>query len=284
MSEIHEHADSAQPRPVETKQTPETLVPSLTKETWELLEFRLWSSFSKRLWVLLTSVLTIAGLLGLLGLDAQIKSRVDDSLKAQKEEFEKARRSHEARMEIQAAAAGLLLVLQGRFLSDATSYVKQTREFQSMISPEQLEFLKKSPALVVLVDPNDPRRPAAETFKEEFAKLKEAHPDLVERRTLQAIFLRQQHLSYWHLEGLRTAIGISRKDILESSKSGAVPIIDYYQTKTYPEYLKVMIRNGESSGWGRSGATPIDSLDSDARKELRLFLPAVDLSASAAAK
>jgi len=45
-------------------------VPSLTDETWELLEYRMWSKFKSKLWSYVGVFLTVSTLAGLFGVSA----------------------------------------------------------------------------------------------------------------------------------------------------------------------------------------------------------------------
>lgn len=105
---------TGQPVPSSAKETQEStrasadpLVPHLTAETWELIEYRLWSAFAKKLWTVLGGFLTIGSLLSVIALPQVIRARVDRDISGHRERLE-ALRSEQTGRFAQAERTGLL--------------------------------------------------------------------------------------------------------------------------------------------------------------------------------
>lgn len=78
-----------QPSPEEIKLEPITQVPVLTKETWELLEYRLWDKFRSKLWAIVGIFLTIVTIAGILGINSYINNRIESQIANEKEQLKK---------------------------------------------------------------------------------------------------------------------------------------------------------------------------------------------------
>lgn len=66
-------------------------IPSLTDETWELLEYRIWGKFKNKLWSYVGAFLTVCTLAGVFGVSAYIDKRVDKKVEAERKQLEDAR-------------------------------------------------------------------------------------------------------------------------------------------------------------------------------------------------
>lgn len=256
-------------------QAAQSLVPSLTKETWELLEFRLWSSFSKKLWVILTSVLTLAGLLGLLGTDAWLKGRVDESLKQQREAFETARATYEARAAAQLLAAGVVISLQERLLRDTFVYSNRSRELVKGTPEVLLAEMRKSPAFRALIDGDHFSKISQDDFIMQSDALTEKQPTFGtpgQPASLSGRFA-ELRLASAHIRALSEALRIARRETFEGPKVNGTQLIDFYEKKIYPQYIKDLKASVDTKMWVSSESTAINSLQPDARIELGFYLP-----------
>jgi len=76
-----------------SNETPEPIkeVPVLTNETWELLEFRMWTKFRTKLWSYVGAFLTLSTLAGVFGVSGYIDRRVDQKVEAERKNLERAR-------------------------------------------------------------------------------------------------------------------------------------------------------------------------------------------------
>jgi hypothetical protein len=77
-------AVAADPKPKENVVN----IPPMSAETWELVEFRLWSKFRIKLWTLLAGFLTVTTLLGILGLPAYIRTQFQDKIDSESKKID----------------------------------------------------------------------------------------------------------------------------------------------------------------------------------------------------
>jgi hypothetical protein len=231
-----ERRPAATPEPAKDQ----SLVPSLSRETWELLELRIWNSFSRKLWVILTSVLTVAAFLGLLGTDAWLKAKVDDGLKQQREEFDRIRKSYETRAEVQLLAAW-----------------------------------QKFPTVATILQAGASGSTTRQDFATELAEIKRVFPELGSEDRRESPVGRLTELRRWsvHLQGMHAALNASRRDVFEGAKVNPNALAEYYEKRVYPDYLAVLEKGSESNLWTGRDPLHVNSLIPDARLELNFFLP-----------
>lgn len=257
----------------------QSLVPTLSKETWELLELRIWNSFSKKLWILLTSALTLAALLGLLGLDTWVKAKVDDGLKQQRDEFDKITKAYEARAEAQMLSTGLLFSLQKRFLSDSANYRLKIHELRSKLSASQFTELKKFGGIEAIFETTYGEKLSRDEFAAQLESASAKLPELGAPDKPDTLIGQLAELRLWsvHLLGLQTAIRAVSKDVFEGAKTNPTVLADYYENKIYPEYFAVMKKGAGAIMWAGSrtgdNSVAVNSLMPDAKSELRFFIP-----------
>ena len=256
-------------------------MPALTKETWELIELRLWNAFSKKLWVILTSVLTVAAIAALLGVDAWVKSKVADSLKTEVAQFEQARKDYEAKTQRQLIAATALVALQERFLSDSGKYAIAANRLADALNEEQRKTLLLFRPLSILFNPYSIPRVNPEEFAQDFAKLQKEHPGLTQESAIGMLgisgTIKNQYRDYWHLQGLLAAIRIARTDSLTAGAFDSTALAKYYESKLYPGYTATLTQKGLdlgwASGWSHIGLLSINSLKQRANTEHMLLAP-----------
>jgi hypothetical protein len=165
--------DDRAAEPVQTQPSKDDpVIPSLNKETWEYIELRLWNSFSKKLWVLITSMLTVAGLLALLGLNGWIKYQVDQTLSDQKVKFELARKTYESQAEDQLLAAGLIIALSERYIRDREKYVNHVNAIQTKLSSEQKSKLESFAAVLTVLTRYPEQLPKKSDFDQQLSAFK----------------------------------------------------------------------------------------------------------------
>lgn len=258
-----------------------SLVPTLTKETWELIELRLWNAFSKKLWVILTSVLTIAAIAALLGVDAWVKSKVSDTLKIEVAHFEKARKDYDAKTQRQLIATTALVALQERFLSDSGKYAIAANRLAEALNDEQRKSMVLFRPLSILFNPYSIPRVNPEQFTQDFAKLQKEYPELVQESAIGLLgisgAIKNQYRDYWHLQGLLAAIQLARADLLTAGEFDSNALAKYYESKLYPGYIATLTQQGLSPGWAMGwshiGLLSINSLKQHANAEYMLLAP-----------
>lgn len=69
----------------------EPRLPKLSKDGWELVQYRLWDSIRSKMWRTLSVFLTLVTLGGLLGIPAYISGRIGTEIAAEKKKFEELR-------------------------------------------------------------------------------------------------------------------------------------------------------------------------------------------------
>jgi hypothetical protein len=66
-------------------------LPALSKDAWELVQYRLWDHLRSKMWTTLTIFLTLVTVGGLLGIPAFISSRVDQKIADERAKFDQLR-------------------------------------------------------------------------------------------------------------------------------------------------------------------------------------------------
>jgi hypothetical protein len=275
--------DSAtqQPDNPETKASvlskpPQDLVPALSKETWEYLELKLWSAFSKKIWTLTASILTVAGLFALLGVDSVLKSRVESALKDQAQLYERARQEQEKRMQAQLMSGGMVFVLQDRLLQDAGQYWRAVQKFRESLDSEKKKHLDSVREFDALLDPQ-----YFYSFpnKAEFDKRLKALPaseygkGFIEDRNSIRAQLESLRRQMSHLHALQVALKEARKGLFTSAGTNPNDLTEYYESTIYPKYLEKLREHSDSEMWASAGTGAVNSLVPEGRQELRFFVP-----------
>src|SRR6266545_409113 len=102
------------PKGAHVKTRSEPSVPSLTPETWELLEYRIWSRFRTKLWTAVGAFLTAVGLAGLLGIPAYIRGEILQQTNAEAAKIAATRRQLQRQVELTLARGELLLFVESQ--------------------------------------------------------------------------------------------------------------------------------------------------------------------------
>jgi hypothetical protein len=84
------------PGPPATVAEASPTIPALSKDAWELIQYRLWDHLRSKMWATLTVFLTLVTVAGLLGIPAYISSRVDQKIADERGKFEKLKTDFEA--------------------------------------------------------------------------------------------------------------------------------------------------------------------------------------------
>jgi hypothetical protein len=108
-------------------------LPALSKDAWELVQYRLWDHLRSKMWTTLTIFLTLVTLGGLLGIPAFISSRIDQKIADERAKFDQVRIALESER--------LAVIMR----SDAAAYA--TLAWFQDLSRFQLLLLKTSSAL-----------------------------------------------------------------------------------------------------------------------------------------
>lgn len=66
-------------------------LPVLSKDAWELVQYRMWDQLRSKMWTTLTVFLTLVTIGGLLGIPAYISSRVDQKIADERAKFDELR-------------------------------------------------------------------------------------------------------------------------------------------------------------------------------------------------
>lgn len=110
-------------------------LPTMTPESWELIEYRLWHKFSTKLWAIIAGFLAIASIAGLLGIPAYIEKSVEGQVATEKKNLEELRSTLEANHVTQLIRANLLDYVFHK-------YRKDSRAFHKAIEKAELEAAK----------------------------------------------------------------------------------------------------------------------------------------------
>ena len=108
-------------------------LPVLSKDAWELVQYRLWDHLRSKMWTTLTIFLTLVTLGGLLGIPAFISSRIDQKIADERAKFDQVRVGLESER--------LAVIMR----SDTAAYA--TLAWFQDVSRFQLLLLKTSTAL-----------------------------------------------------------------------------------------------------------------------------------------
>lgn len=90
MSTEHDAA-TIKPEVTSAKPASSPELPALSKDAWELVQYRLWDQLRSKMWTTLTVFLTLVTLGGLLGIPAYISSRVDQKIADERAKFDRLR-------------------------------------------------------------------------------------------------------------------------------------------------------------------------------------------------
>lgn len=125
-------------------------VPVLTEETWELLEYRMWSKFKAKLWSYVGVFLTISTLAGLFGVSAYIDKRVDEKVESERKKFEETRMEFELISQKLVQQMRLTHYLTSEYMKDVGAFdraIKDSRKsiydlhVQNKLSPNEFKSL-----------------------------------------------------------------------------------------------------------------------------------------------
>lgn len=252
-------------------------LPSLTKDAWELVELRIWNSFKKRLWIILTATLTVSAIGGLLGLNTLIAYRVDRTLQLERERFSQERERYVETVNSQMVATGILLFLQQRYHSDLRAFLNEAERIRLTLNDKEFEEISKHPAIRHLVDPSTREVRQFGEYEEEIGKLLQAYPTLTfpsadERHGRVRLLLDQQNRVFNHVIALKMSIESVSPHVLGTSRRFWADSIDFYERDVYPKYREVLRARIGIDGFSLSPISSANSLDSDGRKELEPFL------------
>ena len=84
-------AGAIKPEAAAATPAPSPDLPVLSKDAWELVQYRLWDHLRSKMWTTLTVFLTLVTVGGLLGIPAYISSRVDQKIADERAKFDRLR-------------------------------------------------------------------------------------------------------------------------------------------------------------------------------------------------
>lgn len=117
------HEQEEQSEKLPTVPDPSPATPALSKDAWELIQYRLWDHLRGKMWTTLSVFLTLVTVAGLLGVPTFISSRVDAKIADEKSKFE------QLRSEL-AADRSRILTLSSTSSYAALLWVQSLAEFQ----------------------------------------------------------------------------------------------------------------------------------------------------------
>lgn len=274
-------ADATQPpaaegQPLNAAPKPAQPLPDLTKETWEYLELRLWSSFSKKLWVILSAVLTIAALLGLLGMSAWLDAKVQAALAKQTEAFEAARKAYVDGVARQLMTTTLLFTLESRLRVDTVKYIEQSSRVYRSLTPEQLKVLQSKPAIAPLFLMHTPGlRPFADFRTQYNAARKELN--LPERNDFELLSddIASLTKAAGHLLALKQTVSELRTKVGTEVAVDPRMVEAVYESQLLPTYTKELSRLSGHASFSSTREEDVSSLPRTAKVAFPgLFEPA----------
>jgi hypothetical protein len=113
-----------------------TLLPDLPKETWEYIELKLWTSFSKKIWFLVIALVTILGLLATLGVNSWLQGKIDTTLQADQEKCRKYYGDFQTKTDEALLIEAIDFHLQMRMFLDMKLYIDRVRKFENQVGKE----------------------------------------------------------------------------------------------------------------------------------------------------
>jgi hypothetical protein len=248
------------------------IVPSLNKETWEYLEFRLWNSFSRKLWIIVTGFLTVVTILGVLGIDAWIKFHVDKTLTSEKQSFTEAKKAYEQVIEKQQTASAVLFVIQGRSNNDKLRYEKHLQSLREALKEEEWKALKSMDHIAGLLG----SFPGANEKRDEFElALKAIKTTLSNEEKFSQIEAQLNELRQGaiHIAALEELIQYQKKVLFENSDIEVSSLSEYYENELFPKYIEAMKAKEGSTLSISTDSAHINTLWPEARSEFRFFVP-----------
>lgn len=99
----------------------------MTEDAWELIEHRLWSKFSTKLWSIVGIFLTLSTLAGVFGVSAYIDQRVDKKVEGERKKLEEARQGFLTESGELVRKIRLVHYLSNDYIRDYTTYERVIR-------------------------------------------------------------------------------------------------------------------------------------------------------------
>jgi hypothetical protein len=262
-------------KPQETA-TNESIVPSLSRETWEYLELRLWSSFSKKLWTLVTAILTVFALLAAFGMNTWIKWNVEKVLENERQSFKEAKIQYQASANANLLAATVSLHLRTRLLTDIHKYQMMVLQFGRSITPETQTALLSSPEMGKLFWPLGLKDDSISGFdqKKLDAELVDFRKSLRSKDDLKKVEEMTDHLEFVvsHIVALRAIAEASERIVFTEIKADPVLLTKLYEKDLYPAYAESLRKNKKVTLYSGTGEFEIESLWPDASSEFSFLL------------
>jgi len=221
------------------------LVPVISAETWELLEYRIWNKFKTKLWGMIAAILTVSALLALLGLNSWLKYLTDQNLKEELLKMQEQRQRLEAILTRQANGWALVSALEIRAMEDIGRHSRYLGRFKSDHPKEWKDFAEKAEFQGLFQVPptltDDP-----ETFSVAFRSFSDKKWDAAHKTNFDYEVersLSDLHAIATQIVSIQKGVNALKKQLLVTDLS-ADAIDRFYLGVFYDVYAKSMKENG----------------------------------------
>lgn len=251
------------------------LLPDLPKETWEYLELKLWASFSKKIWVLVTAVVTILGLLASLGLNAWLQSKVDAALGTEIQRFSKSIADYQAKSEATLTIAAIAFHVRQREVQDVQRYVAMVNKTKASLTDDLVKSVLTSKELGNLLWPlkeysgfvavrnDDVKKAVAPIVKgmppDKASQLEQSFVDLA--------------LASRHILALREMSRATEKLLFTQVQTDPARLVKLYEEQVLPTYVETLKKSGEFSIWLNSDEQKVSSMFPSGQHEFSFLVP-----------
>lgn len=259
----------------------EPSVPAITKETWELLEYRIWNSFKTKLWAVVGIVLTTLSFMAYLGMNTWVKYVTDQALKAETLRFEEERKKFEKLVLTELNGWTVVLNMEERLRRELERHHALANSVITRF-PDQISDLRATADFSNLLLPN-PKLPSDSKsfFKFVDASATESRkkstsngpPSKVDVNDIRRSFdfrssLSDLHASAAQITSIRSAIIVTQKKTWENSQADLVSVDNIYRTVFYAEYVRSMHDIGGPTSYFSVYENTVHLLASKISKEL----------------
>jgi hypothetical protein len=267
----------APPAPPSPSSPKAALLPDLSKETWEYLELKLWTSFSKKIWVLVTSVVTILGLLASLGLNAWVQAKVDTALSGEKERFLKAVADYQTRSEATLTLAAVAFHIRQRETQDVQRYVAMANEVKASFPDSLIKTVVDSKELGDLLWPIKVGgyggfvAVRSDAVKKAVAPIAKALVAADATKFEQSLVELAQ--ASRHILAVREMSRATGKLLFTQAQTDPARLVKLYEEQILPTYVDALKKSGEFSIWVTSGERKVSSLFPSGQMEFNFVVP-----------
>jgi hypothetical protein len=250
----------------------------MSKETWELIEYRLWNSFKTKLWAVVGIVLTTLSVAAYLGMNTWVKYATDQALKTETARFEEERKKFEKLVSNEINGWAVVLIMEERLRRELERHQALASSVIAKFPDEVAELRATTDfAGMLLPNPKLPDDPSSyyafvNASADKSKKVAASEPSKTGMADLGKSFELRSSLSSLHasaaqIVSIRSALAATKKKAWEISQVDLESADNIYRTVFYAEYVRAMRENGGPSSYYSAYENTIRLLASKISKE-----------------